>query len=237
MLFRSTLNPASCCTQAGTYTITPNNLVLAVPNNYAITYVPGPLYVNPKGQGAKKIDIALSCVDTVSNDPSGFPYLARFTWTNANNTTVYVPLGADNFFTALGTYSGNPPVLYPPGTGVFQIPFDGNKLTWTLKSYNGNQKTSSASEASSTSNKCTAHLTRFTNEPNEEISDMKIYPNPSGGKFTLEYQGTMHDNATIFIVDMLGKVLNSKEVVGFDGFFTQEFDLKDRKSTRLNSSH
>ena len=56
---------------------------------------------------------------------------------------------------------------------------------------------------------------------------MKIYPNPSGGKFTFEYQGTMHDNATIFIVDMLGKVLNSKEVVGFDGFFIQEFDLND----------
>ncbi|MFM7902494.1 MAG: MBG domain-containing protein, partial [Bacteroidota bacterium] len=96
------VSPSGCCTQAGQYTITPANLVLAVPGNYNISYVSGPLYVNPKGQGAKKINVSLVCVDTVSNHPSGFPFLARFQWENQNNTPVYVPLGPTNYFNMEG---------------------------------------------------------------------------------------------------------------------------------------
>jgi hypothetical protein len=192
---------------AGVYSIIPANLVLAVPGNYAITYVPGPLYVNPKGQGAKKVDVVLECVDTVSNHPSGFIYLARYSHTNPNNTPVYVPLGADNFITALGSYSGNPPVLFQPGTFRFEIPFDGQRMTWTLRSFNGNQKTSSASDASATSNKCTAHLNRMLSTGTEQ-SDFELiaYPNPTSGILQVQVTGSNIGTVRLEIYDLTGKL-------------------------------
>jgi hypothetical protein len=161
--------------------------------------------VNPKGQGAKKIDVSLNCVDTVSNHPSGFPYLARFSWTNQNNTAVYVPLGPDNFFTALGSYVGTPPVLFPPGSGIIEIPFDGQKLIWTVKSMNGNQKTSAATEASSTSNKCAAHLTRGIEVPVSGTESLVLYPNPTFGAVRIQSVEELPANTTVRVYDLLGK--------------------------------
>ena len=74
-----------------------------------------------------------------------------FPYENPNLTTVYVPIGSDNNIIALGSYSGVQPQIFLPSGGKFDVYFDGQKLTWLLITYNGNQKTAIASDASSTS--------------------------------------------------------------------------------------
>ena len=51
-----TLSPAYAGA-AGVYSITPSSLILTTQSqsNYSINYVPGTLYVNPKGPGAKNV--------------------------------------------------------------------------------------------------------------------------------------------------------------------------------------
>ena len=163
-----TVSP-NCVGSPGVYTITPKNMVLSQPGNYQIVYVPGYLYINPKGGSAKKIKPILNCVDTLVGHPSGFAYVAHFSYENANSTPVYVPIGSDNIITALGSYSGVQPMLFTPGGGNFDIYFDGLKLTWTVKTYQGNSKTAVASDASVGSARCTAHL-RMT----QKVSDNKL---------------------------------------------------------------
>jgi hypothetical protein len=167
--------------------------------------VNGELYVNPKGQGTRKVDISLVCVDTVSNHPSGYNLLARFQYVNPNNSPVYVPLGPDNFLTsATGGWSGNPPVIFKVGTWLIQIPFDGDKLTWTLRSYNGNQKAGAASEASSTSNKCSAHL-RGAQLPVSGSESIVLYPNPTQGNVQIESTEDLPVNTKVLVFDLMGK--------------------------------
>jgi hypothetical protein len=141
----------------GAYPIIPTNLRLPNPADYTITYQNGTLYVDPKGNGAKNIKPVLDCVEQLlPNDPSGFSYRAHFHYENPNSTTLFIPIGPNNKITTSGPYSGNPPEIFYPGTGPYLVYFNGQKLNWTVISYNGNQSTSQASEASSTSNKCSS---------------------------------------------------------------------------------
>jgi hypothetical protein len=136
---------------AGTYTITPSNLRLVNQADYTISYQTGTLYVDPKGSGTKNIKPVLDCVEPLANnDPSGFKYIAHYHYENPNSTPVLIPLGTENFLTSAGPYSGTLPIVFQPGTGKVNIYFNGLKMTWTVISFNGNQKTSAASDASST---------------------------------------------------------------------------------------
>jgi hypothetical protein len=83
-----TLNP-TYLGNAGVYTIKPSGLVLAKPANYTISYVDGYLYVNPKGNGASKVRPKLDCIEEVTNHPSGFRFIAHFSYYNPNST-LYV---------------------------------------------------------------------------------------------------------------------------------------------------
>jgi hypothetical protein len=193
---------------AGVYTIIPSNLVLSS-SNYLITYVNGTFYVNPKGQGAKKIKPSLICIDTLVNHPSGFNYVARFAYQNDNSTAVYIPLGPDNRITALGSFSGTPPVVFVPGGGQFEIYFDGLKLTWTVRSFEVNQKASVASEASSTSNKCNSGNARLSsdvqdiNNPQELVV---VYPNPFRERLVIQSDAFAISPDQIQVYDLMGKL-------------------------------
>ena len=46
------------------------------------------------------------------------------------------------------------PNIFKAGGGKVKIPFDGTKITWIVFSFDKNKKTSSTSDASSTSSKC-----------------------------------------------------------------------------------
>jgi hypothetical protein len=88
--------------KAGVYVITPSALKLKFPGSYNITYDTALLYVNPRGNGAKKIKPALVCIEPLTGHPSGMPYVAHFSVTNDNRTLVKIPIGPDNFITSTG---------------------------------------------------------------------------------------------------------------------------------------
>jgi hypothetical protein len=195
---------------AGIYGIIPSSYVFTPNTNYTVSYVSDSLYVNPKGGKTKNVKPVLDCVDTLINDPSGLQYLARFSYENPNSATVYVPIGPNNNISGQATYTGTPPVIFRPGAGKFTIPFDGRKITWLLITYNGNQKTSSSSIASSTSNKCQRArpvAPSIVELPAEQR--LNIYPNPVKDKLTIYLQGT--GKAVISVAGVTGKIYKLKE--------------------------
>jgi hypothetical protein len=80
---------------------------LKSPIDYAVTLNYGTLYVNPKGQGAKKLKPSLDCIEQLpAGHASGFRYVAHFACENSNSSTVFVPVGPDNSLVAQGNYKG-----------------------------------------------------------------------------------------------------------------------------------
>jgi len=213
-----------CSGGVGVYTITPSGLKFKNSANYTITYTPGTLYINPKGSPAHKITVKLDCINQLTNDPSGFGYVAHFSYINPNATAVYVPRGADNSLTAQGSYQGSPAEVFLPAGGKFDVYFDGAKLTWTLKTYEGSQKITVTAEASSTSAKCTtgariaspeSTLTAATLEGQEIVALPKIgvYPNPVLNRLSV-YLSTKQavEDRDILIYDMAGRLVRAKKV-------------------------
>jgi hypothetical protein len=200
---------------AGTYSIIPFGISVETPESYVVTYTPGTLYVNPFGNNAKNVKPSLVCVDTLKNDPSGFRYLAKFEYTNSNATVVFVERGADNFLQ--GNYAGTQPEIFPPGTGSFNIAFDGLKLKWTLNTFYGTQKTSTAAEASSTSSRCKKSQTNaaVTIEviPVEKSTDkVFVFPNPTRDVVTItSEQGVIYEK-DLTVTDMTGKIYTPRRI-------------------------
>jgi hypothetical protein len=199
----------------GIYTITPSALVLSYQNNYNISYLPGTLYVN--NDNGNNIVPKLDCVELLSNDPSGFNYAAHFSYNNPNSTLFYVPVGTNNKITTTGSYSGQLPIVFQPGSGQFKIYFDGTKMTWTLTTYNGNHSTAVAATASSTSSRCSSGSgtlqavveDSITNETAETPIEptASIYPNPSKGLVTINIKNGTLSSANIQIIDAFGRVI------------------------------
>jgi hypothetical protein len=173
---------------AGTYPIVPTLVSFPKSANYNITVLNGTLYVNPKGAGAKKLRPYLDCVEEVQNPPSlSRKFVAHFVCENANATVVYVAIGNDNRLSSAGSFDGSAqPVVFVPGTTRFDVPFDGVKLTWELRTYETNKKTSVASDASSSSNKCSINYTTSARGESGAVTvteipvdqQIKLYPNP-----------------------------------------------------------
>jgi len=210
---------------AGTYRIIPSNLVLQNQDSYTITYVFDTLYVNPSGPNAKNVKPKLECVEPLKKPVNGFSYLAHFSYTNPNSTIVYVPRGSENLITALGPYSGLQPTEFLPGTNYFDIYFDGQKMTWTLITYNGNQKSSSSSDASSSSAKCTSHYVTTvvssrvatvsggpTVVPADALIKFGVYPNPVKDNVTISFEGANLQQKDIKLYDLPGRL---QQVKGF----------------------
>jgi hypothetical protein len=220
-----TVNPVYKKEQPGIYTVTPSALVLKKPGNYAIIYLPGTLYVNE--EEGTNCSLALTCVKALTNDPSGFKYLASFTFKNPNPLGVYVPIGSNNSLTSSGKFSGQQPQMFPSGSGSFSIYFDGSPLTWSLIAYVGNNKTSVT--ASSSSKKCSG--TQTTAEPGGAVGGgstaetaetpatletidpvATVYPNPAKGLVTIHIRDGNLSPDNIQLSDAYGKmyVANAK---------------------------
>jgi hypothetical protein len=167
----------------------------------------------------------LECVDTISNHPSGFNYVAHFSYNNPNRTPVFIFRGPDNSLVAEGNYFGLQPQLFMPGTHYFDIYFDGAKMTWVLITYNGNQKSSTTSQASSTSSKCPAGFTTnatlimtrqaVADEPENVVVPALpdgIYPNPGSGQVMLNTGDLKADIQNIFIYDISGRRYQARKI-------------------------
>jgi len=216
----------------GVYDIIPSGLLLEQPDNYSIDYVAGPLYVNPKGNGAEKIRLHTECVDTLIDDPSGYTYIAHFSYRNENSTPVYVPLGPDNFVAAVsGSFSGEPPQLFMPGTGSFDVLFNGQLIGWTVKSYEGNKKKPAMADASSATCRCGSdcsgnqggihhhhHNNRMGDSADETIIDnIFAFPNPTTGDVTISFDGDLNAEISISVIDLLGKEYPVETVMNSNG--------------------
>ncbi|HEX4851417.1 MAG TPA: T9SS type A sorting domain-containing protein, partial [Puia sp.] len=184
------------------YTIVPSALVLTIPSNYIITYQPGTMYVNPSGSSSKNVKPSLICVQQLTNSPTGFAFVAHFSYNNPNSTPVFVPIGVNNIITAQGNYSGVQPQLFNVGTGYFDIYFDGQKLVWTLTTRNSGQNTATSSNASSTSSRCPKNyvsptatggitamasdgITQETAQESLQIAPFTAYPNPTHDRLNI----------------------------------------------------
>ncbi len=212
---------------AGTYTITPYSLILPVPENYDINYLIGTLYVNPAKHGAKKILTYLSCVDTLLNDPEGFKYVAHFEYNNRNKSSVYIPVGEDNRIITEGNYLGKPTEIFLPGTGSFEIYFNGDKLVWEIRTYESNKKTAVASSASSNSSRCKTiyaaiqnnklmtseldhtNISKIAKITPDKIEDkIIVYPNPVNDILKIKINSSEIKSSDIILYDTNGRIQN-----------------------------
>ena len=79
-------------------------------------------------------------------------YTAVYGYKNENAFPLIIPIGSRNKFTPLPQDRGQPTVFWPgrtpPDRGVFQVPFDGGDLVWTLKGPDGSTRTATASSSS-----------------------------------------------------------------------------------------
>jgi ribosomal protein S11 len=55
--------------------------------------------------------------------------------------------------------------------------------------------------------------------------EMNIYPNPSGGQFSIHLKGLSHENTLIEIVNLQGKILVSRTIGKIQNESTTQFDL------------
>ena len=194
-----------------------------------MTYVSNKLYINPKGSAAKNVQPKLDCVGTLVNHPSGFNYVARFSYINQNATAVYVPIGGSNSIT--GTYSGQQPTVFQPGGGTFEIYFNGSSLPWKLSTYNGNSLVSCTVTATSASTSCGAPIytrgamygsgneTALAEKKEASIvmpaisnSGIIVYPNPVVDKLVLQTDGLQISPRELIIMDISGKIYRNVNI-------------------------
>jgi hypothetical protein len=200
---------------AGLYSIIP----YAEDDNYVFSFVNGSLYVNPYGPGTKHIKTQLQCVEELLvPDSNGYTYVAHFSYENNNSTDMYIPIGSDNKLTSSGSYnSSNQPVVFYSGGGSWSAGFDGKKLTWKVASYKHNgHKTSVASNASSSSNKCNKSEALEEDEDEDLLSSFKAYPNPVHDRLTIETGNAWTSGVDVYVFDVFGKMHDVRTISGGD---------------------
>jgi hypothetical protein len=201
---------------AGVYTIIPSLPSFANAGNYIITFINGTLYVNPKGPGAKKLIPKLDCVVEIANPlPGQYRFIARFTCDNNNATPVYVPVGPDNNLSSQsGSFNGSAqPVLFNPGITSFAAPFDGIKLTWVVKTFETDHKTSVATDASSGSGRCSNNNITQALRSGEIINETDesgpfkttVSPNPATNRIAVNTKEILPEELSVTIYDVNGR--------------------------------
>jgi hypothetical protein len=150
-------------------------------------------------------------VDTLMNDPTGLKYIATYGCKNDNATVIYVPEGPNNHLSgaAASTAVGNLPEYFlPGGDNTFQVKFNGQKLTWTVKTYNVYQYTATAQDASSASARCKkANSTTLVRSVSPESTGATavVSPNPTSGRFIIAIHKGIISGKDVHITDVTGK--------------------------------
>jgi len=197
---------------------------LLPPVNYVVSYANGTLYINPQGPAVTPVTTSLRCVEVVS-DSSGLNYLAHFEFQNDNSTPVFVPKGPNNFLSSSQAFAGTPVELFMPGTGGFDVLFDGSQLVWNLTSNDNNNQQSLSAEASSGSVVCdtNAPITSVAQEvqPQQSIG-LKFYPNPVKDKLIIELGNATTSEINLF--NSQGKSCREQGVVNSSSS-TVEIDM------------
>jgi hypothetical protein len=164
---------------AGEYNNMPSVNPAAYPQ-YEITFKPGKLYVNPYGNGAKKIIVKRECVRKLAPAVNGYQYAAVFSYENPNSAPFYVAKGSNNNITIDngGSFENNLPEVFLPGYHEITIPFSGHQMRWSVTTLGSTHNTANTA-ANNVSNNCSASIVSRgeTNEDRNEL--LSLYPNPA----------------------------------------------------------
>ena len=159
--------------------------------------------------------LQLKCVEqlTVKN-LTGYKYVAHFSYENKNATAVYVPIGSDNKITSSKPFGGIQPTVFLPGVNYVDFYFDGQKLTWDLKTNEGSSKKSvSEVSANSSSPKCKAVQSVVNEENNiyeKSLLPVKLYPNPASTSLWIVSNGFSDKQKSITIMSVAGASYQAK---------------------------
>jgi len=186
-----------------------------IPTGTFDNYIPipenGTLYVNPNKQSTKSVKPKLICVEENFDPTIDYPFVAHFQYENGNAQDIYIPIGEENILIGVegGFMALNQPQLFKAGGGTFDVYFDGNKLIWKVTSIERTKRTAVASEASSSSARCTSKKSFSQSDDLEDLlkpsDEITIYPNPAFDKATIVIDGDI-ENAELFLVDVQGRI-------------------------------
>jgi len=160
------------------------------------------LYINPFDGNVRKVRTYSDCV---SYDAGTGLYTVTFRYENDNAEAVFVAQGPDNYLSGDG-YIGNNgdlPTVFMPGSGVFEIEFNGEQLIWSLTTYDGTQKSGVSSATTEGSGECDAKLDGF----------YRVYPNPVTTIVNIEQLAP--EQSEVYIINMYGIIVS--DVYRFDG--------------------
>ncbi len=171
--------------------------------NYTIvTNDDATLFINPFNGNIRKVRTYSDCV---AYDASTGLYTVTFRYENDNADPVFVAQGPDNFLSGAG-YIGNNgdlPTVFMPGSGVFEIEFNGEQLIWSLTTYDGTQKSGVSSATTVGSGECEAKLDGV----------YRVYPNPVATVVNIEQ--LVPEQSDVYIINMYGIAVS--EVYRFNG--------------------
>ncbi len=187
------------------------NIRIQKPKNYNITYLTeARVYINSFNDINRKIRAYLDCVEEVS-DPDGYTLIANFRYENPNEVPVFILEGPDNFLDGTAPYIGELPEVFLPGSGTFQIRFDGSDgkiLKWNLTSLESTNKSSTTSSASANSNRCDSYSI-------ESIGSYSVFPNPVVSLLTV--QKNVDDDTQVQVFDNFGLLVFNGYLNGNQG--------------------
>lgn len=163
------------------------------PDNYIIEYNPeAKLFINP--YDARKIRTFADCV-VYRERPDGLNYKVTFRYENDNDNTVYVIEETKNYLSGNDNFQGQLPTSFLPGSGTFEIYFDGNPITWNLETYGSVNKSSVSSANNDGTGECDAKLENY----------YLVYPNPVSDELTVEKN--IVERSNLYVLDLFGQVV------------------------------
>ena len=197
---------------------------IQAPENYSIeNSAPGKLYINPaKG---KKIRVFFNCVQlNTGTDSDTYPFIANFRYENDNDFSLFL-FDENNSLEGDGNFVNTLPDEFLPGEHFVQIPFDGERLTWTLCTFGSCNPTSVTTDATLESNRCTAQdieaieamlitdgvklsassKEEIVNQGGDPLTSITVFPNP------VEEELTIHPGPgalrSVALYDITGKMI------------------------------
>lgn len=238
--FTVTVTDASGCTGSTAYTLTvdcpTNGASLAAFPNLCDNDAP---YImsegSPSGGTYSGTGVTGSSFDPAAGtqlitysltDVYGCPQLA--TGTITVNTAPTVTLSSFSLvcedITAFPLSGGNPAGGTYSGTGVSSGNFDpANVGTFTI--------TYDYTDGNGCSNSTSEDITVVSCLGNTEFNnphDLRCYPNPTGGNFTIAFDINQPEDITIQIISAEGKIVFSETLLQFSGFYGKEFAWSDK---------
>ena len=160
--------------------------------NYLYEYINvGRLYVNPIGTILHKVRTSLDCVEYNPDDPDGLFYTAIFRYDNPNSQIIHALIGVDNNVDGPGRFEGTLPTAFIPGSDTVEFRFDGQRIVWSLITFESAHKTSVSSDATSESGKCEAKSV-------EDDTSYTLFPNPVTDILNIENNISAISNVDIF---------------------------------------